>query len=327
MLRGRPEKAQGRPLTDLNCEVPEPQSKTHCRKAPNSPSAPISTRSLEMLVRLTRAPAAGDRRPIAPPAARGPLPRRTRCPRSSGASSSWFGRERMYFSRGAPVRRKAHRVWRGTISPPPLLGFRSWAARRTGTGKSRVLEAVLSVLPTSSTYATAPTGVAACVIGGTTLHAFAGLGRIPTDASVKEAAERVRRNADAAMRWRGARALVVDEVSMLPAATFDLLDGVAKALRGSRYGLLSASRAPLAAAWSGEGELLTCSPLPRPQSAVWRHSSGPVRRLFPAPARDAGRGGVPPMLRKRSVVGGGAGHCGFASGIPADGRRVRRRIG
>lgn len=137
----------------------------------------------------------------------------------------------MYFSPAAPVCLPLGRVGRGHLPPTfpaPCLGHCA------GTGKSRVLEAVLSMLPASTTYATAPTGVAACVIGGTTLHAFAGLGRIPAGASVAEAAERVRRNVDAAMRWRSARALVVDEVSMLPAGMFDLLDGVARSLRGSR---------------------------------------------------------------------------------------------
>jgi len=43
-----------------------------------------------------------------------------------------------------------------------------------GTGKSLLLKHILRALPPATTYVTASTGLAASVLGGTTLNAFAG---------------------------------------------------------------------------------------------------------------------------------------------------------
>ena len=48
-----------------------------------------------------------------------------------------------------------------------------------GTGKSLLLKHILRALPQATTYVTASTGLAASVLGGTTLNAFAGMCQSP----------------------------------------------------------------------------------------------------------------------------------------------------
>jgi ATP-dependent DNA helicase PIF1 len=76
---------------------------------------------------------------------------------------------------------------------------------------------------------TAPTGIAAVNVGGVTIHSFAGigLGHGETEAIIG----RVKRNQKACEKWSNAAALVIDEVSMLSAQLFELLDAIARAVR------------------------------------------------------------------------------------------------
>ncbi|XP_040422027.1 ATP-dependent DNA helicase PIF1 [Cygnus olor] len=97
-----------------------------------------------------------------------------------------------------------------------------------GTGKSFLLKKVVGSLPPNSTYATASTGVAACHIGGTTLHAFAGIGsgKAPLEQCI-QLAERpgVRQH------WLACQHLIIDEISMVDGKFFDKLEAVARAVR------------------------------------------------------------------------------------------------
>lgn len=103
-----------------------------------------------------------------------------------------------------------------------------------GTGKSYLLKYLVRILRSTHGFAgvfpTATTGVAASVLGGTTLHAFAGIG--VAEKSSAELAKRVAASPGATSRWRTARVLLIDEISMLDGRLFDKLDRVARHVRG-----------------------------------------------------------------------------------------------
>ncbi|XP_068084452.1 ATP-dependent DNA helicase PIF1 isoform X2 [Anabrus simplex] len=97
-----------------------------------------------------------------------------------------------------------------------------------GTGKSYLLRRIIGALPPDVTVATASTGVAACHIGGITLHAFAGVGSgsAPVERCIELASRPVVQQA-----WRKCRHLIIDEVSMVEGQYFEKLEKVARAVR------------------------------------------------------------------------------------------------
>lgn len=97
-----------------------------------------------------------------------------------------------------------------------------------GTGKSFLLKKIISSLPPDGTVATASTGVAACLIGGVTLHSFAGIGN--GDGTLKRCYDLASRPM-AAQVWRRCKTLVIDEVSMVDGEFFDKLESVARYIR------------------------------------------------------------------------------------------------
>ncbi|XP_078455718.1 ATP-dependent DNA helicase PIF1 [Lampetra planeri] len=98
-----------------------------------------------------------------------------------------------------------------------------------GTGKSFLLRRIMGTLPPLSTIATASTGVAACHIGGMTLHAFAGMG---SGVGPLEQCVTMARRPGVLQRWRSCHTLIIDEVSMVSADFFDKMEAVARAVRG-----------------------------------------------------------------------------------------------
>jgi ATP-dependent DNA helicase PIF1 len=78
---------------------------------------------------------------------------------------------------------------------------------------------------------TASTGLAACNVGGVTLHSFSGVGL--GKESVTDLVRKVKRNPKARTRWLRTKVLVIDEISMVDADLFDKLEGIAKTIRGN----------------------------------------------------------------------------------------------
>ncbi|KAK3513386.1 hypothetical protein QTP70_014213 [Hemibagrus guttatus] len=106
-----------------------------------------------------------------------------------------------------------------------LSGKNVFFTGSAGTGKSFLLKRIVGSLPPKSTYATASTGVAACHIGGTTLHSFAGIGS--GSAPLEQCLELAQRPG-VLQHWTSCKHLIIDEISMVEAKFFDKLESIAR---------------------------------------------------------------------------------------------------
>uniref|UniRef100_A0A673JF78 ATP-dependent DNA helicase PIF1 n=1 Tax=Sinocyclocheilus rhinocerous TaxID=307959 RepID=A0A673JF78_9TELE len=111
-----------------------------------------------------------------------------------------------------------------------LSGKNVFFTGSAGTGKSFLLKRIIGSLPPKSTYATASTGVAACHIGGTTLHSFAGVGS--GSAPLEQCIELAQRPG-VLQHWTSCKHLIIDEISMVEAEFFDKLEAIARSIRRS----------------------------------------------------------------------------------------------
>jgi hypothetical protein len=78
---------------------------------------------------------------------------------------------------------------------------------------------------------TASTGIAATHIGGMTIHSWSGVGI--KNRITQNDLRRIEDNPRTGRRMKNARVLIVDEVSMLSARTFGIVDEICRAVRGS----------------------------------------------------------------------------------------------
>lgn len=98
-----------------------------------------------------------------------------------------------------------------------------------GSGKTVLVNHIVKMLKKihgrSRVFVTASTGVAACALNGQTLHSFAGIrsGEVDAEALL----QRVLSDKRAFQRWSKAKALVIDEISLVDANLFDKLQYIA----------------------------------------------------------------------------------------------------
>lgn len=100
--------------------------------------------------------------------------------------------------------------------PPRLVNGHQLTA--LGTGKSVLLREIIKSLRSKYVKApdavavTASTGIAACNIGGVTMHSFGGAGLCiePVDVLVGK----IRKNKKAAARWVRTKVLIIDECEL-----------------------------------------------------------------------------------------------------------------
>ena len=106
-----------------------------------------------------------------------------------------------------------------------------------GTGKSVLLRETIKVLrdkykrEPDRVAVTASTGLAACNVGGVTLHSFAGIGL--GKEAVPELVRKIKRNAKPKNRWLRTKVLIIDEISMVDGDLFDKLEAIARSIRNN----------------------------------------------------------------------------------------------
>ncbi|GME78004.1 unnamed protein product [Ambrosiozyma monospora] len=102
-----------------------------------------------------------------------------------------------------------------------------------GTGKSLLLRSLIKTLKQThekgGVAVTASTGLAACNIGGMTLHSFAGIGL--GKGTPDELVRRIRRNQTQKERWTEVEVLIIDEISMIDGELLEKLNVIAQKLR------------------------------------------------------------------------------------------------
>lgn len=111
-----------------------------------------------------------------------------------------------------------------------LKGHSVFFTGSAGTGKSYLLKKIIAALPPDVTMATASTGVAACHIGGITLHQFAGIGL--GTGTIERCKQMVSKSA-AGTIWRKTKYLIIDEISMVDGDFFDKIEDIARFVRNS----------------------------------------------------------------------------------------------
>lgn len=116
-----------------------------------------------------------------------------------------------------------------------LSGKNIFFTGSAGTGKSYTLRELISVMRLIYSYeevfVTAPTGISACNINGSTIHSFAGIGL--GKESTPQLLQKIIKNKNSLERWLMCSVLIIDEISMLSGELFDTLEEIARRIRSN----------------------------------------------------------------------------------------------
>jgi ATP-dependent DNA helicase PIF1 len=113
------------------------------------------------------------------------------------------------------------------------LGWNCFITGPAGTGKTTIISAFKKYCRDTNRRLelTSTTGVSAILIGGRTIHSWAGI--LLGDQSAEYYIGRIGRGGKSQKAWKEVETLVIDEISMMDAFLFDKLDKIARAVRGS----------------------------------------------------------------------------------------------
>ncbi|KAK9885232.1 hypothetical protein WA026_010735 [Henosepilachna vigintioctopunctata] len=149
---------------------------------------------------------------------------------SDVSSSSKAPAAKKLYTSSSPIQNDPLDLEQKEVLQACLSGQNIFFTGSAGTGKSFLLRKIIGALPADVTVATASTGVAACHIGGITLHQFAGIGI--GSGSVDRCVDMLSKGIAASL-WRKCKHLVIDEVSMIDADFFQKVEEVARKIRKS----------------------------------------------------------------------------------------------
>ena len=106
---------------------------------------------------------------------------------------------------------------------------------QAGTGKTYLLKIFIEWFNTNNDekelVITSTTGLSALLINGMTINRFAGIGL--ADKDLEYYYKKILKNGNIKKRWNKTQVLIIDEISMMNPDTFDLLNNLAKKIRGN----------------------------------------------------------------------------------------------
>ena len=110
-------------------------------------------------------------------------------------------------------------------------GWNVFLTGEPGSGKTHTINEYVRWLRKAGVEPaiTAATGIAATHVGGVTLHAWSGIG--VADALTRREVDQIASKEHVARRIAKAKVLIIEEISMLSATTFEMADAVCREVR------------------------------------------------------------------------------------------------